>query len=84
MIAPSEWAKMGLVNSGAEPSIVKVVSHGVDVKKYREIKGVERVRLRAAAKWDSRWVGGKTRTVHASAPPSNQLHFMLEGRFTQY
>ena len=67
LIAPSEWAKMGLVNSGADPDLVSVVSHGVDPITYRPLGGADRVRLRAMAGWDSSFV-----FLHVSSMTSNK------------
>jgi glycosyltransferase involved in cell wall biosynthesis len=53
IVTPSEWSKAGLVASGATPSQVAVVPHGVDTRIFSPIDDLARDRLRAARNWNS-------------------------------
>lgn len=51
IVTPSEWSKAGLVASGATPSQVAVVPHGVDARIFSPIDDLARDHLRATYNW---------------------------------
>jgi glycosyltransferase involved in cell wall biosynthesis len=53
LVTPSAWSRAGLVRSGAEPSRVVVVPHGVDTSVFRPLGDDERAELRRAFGWDT-------------------------------
>lgn len=51
IVTPSDWSKAGLVASGAKPSQVAVVPHGVDTRIFSPTDDLARNHLRAAHNW---------------------------------
>jgi len=56
LVTPSEFSKAGLISSGADPSRVLVVPHGVDPTALRPPDPDTRARLREKARWTDRFV----------------------------
>ncbi len=52
ILTPSRWSKAGLVRSGAEPSRVKVVPHGVETALFHPLPDAERQALRTRLGWN--------------------------------
>ncbi len=55
IVTPSNWSKRGLLASGADPSRVAVVPHGVDTSIFHPVQSNARAALRRALGWD--WDG---------------------------
>jgi glycosyltransferase involved in cell wall biosynthesis len=52
ILTPSEWSKVGIMRSGAEPSRVVVVPLGVDTRIYKPAPDAEREALRQKLGWE--------------------------------
>jgi len=56
IVTPSNWSKLGLVESGANESQIAVVPHGVDTGIFRPVDDLERARLRRRMGWEDSFV----------------------------
>lgn len=56
VITPSNWSRNGFINSGAEPSRVKVVPHGIDPQIFRPAPAEEKSLLRKQRQWSESFV----------------------------
>ncbi|MBN4003805.1 glycosyltransferase [Nostoc sp. LPT] len=52
IVTPSNWSRLGFIHSGADPSRVVVVPHGVDPNIYKPLSDEERSELRSALGWE--------------------------------
>jgi len=52
IITPSNWSRSGFINSGADPSRVVIVPHGVDPSIYKPLSDFERNKLRSKLGWE--------------------------------
>ncbi len=51
IITPSNWSRLGFIHSGADPSRVVIVPHGVDPNIYKPLSECERHKLRSELGW---------------------------------
>src|SRR5688572_13634161 len=56
IVTPSEWSKHGLLRAGADPGRVAVVPHGFAPDVFRPPVPEERAALRAARRWQDKFV----------------------------
>ncbi len=56
LLTPSAWSKAGLVNFGAEPSLVHVIPHGFDPDSFKPLPAEGRAAARRDLGWDGRFV----------------------------
>lgn len=56
LMTPSNWAKEGLVRTGADPGNISIVPHGYDPTMLHPLAEDERQRRRAALGWSGRFV----------------------------
>ncbi|MBD2771524.1 glycosyltransferase [Iningainema tapete] len=52
IITPSHWSRLGFINSGADPSRVVIVPHGVEPSIYQPLSTEERNKLRSELGWE--------------------------------
>lgn len=56
IVTPSNWSRLGLVESGAAESRVAVVPHGVDTAIFHPVEETERAQLRRKLGWEESFV----------------------------
>jgi glycosyltransferase involved in cell wall biosynthesis len=53
ILTPSQWSRMGLIRSGADPAIISVIPLGVDPALFRPLPESERQALRRQYGWNA-------------------------------
>jgi len=56
LITPTQWAKQGLINSGADPNRIELVSLGVDPTTFQPIASDGRSQLRQRFGWERAFI----------------------------